>query len=246
MKLDKTEELKDIEYFKNERVKNVIVLHHTVSAVGKNTAEYFAQDKGKSKIAVAYVIDKDGTVYELFDPKYWGWHIGKGSTQAHNEHSIGIELVNEGQLTKLKDGYKWFPVTENGKTNWKNTFKGEAVELKEKWRNEKYFAKYTEKQLGSLKELLNELFVRFPQVQRVFSNSFDYRPELMGRAGVVLHCNLREDKCDLSPAFPLEEFNEFITGKKITVPEVKVDDIQALPLESVNNDLNVPTEMPEI
>lgn len=211
MKIDKTKELKEIEYFKNERTKNVIVLHHTVSAVGKNTAEYFAQDKGKSKIAVPYVIDKDGTIFELFDPKYWGWHIGGNSTQAHNEHSIGIELVNEGVLSQTKDGFKWFPVIdENKKLVWKNVFKGEALTLEKPWRNEKHFAKYTQEQLNSLKELVEKLFVAFPSVQRTFTHTFDYKPEFMGKSGVVMHCNLRADKTDLSPAFPLDLFSDLV------------------------------------
>jgi N-acetyl-anhydromuramyl-L-alanine amidase AmpD len=43
--------------------KNHIVLHHTVSSDEKGVYEWWCND-GK-KVATAYVVDKDGTIYEF-------------------------------------------------------------------------------------------------------------------------------------------------------------------------------------
>ena len=91
------------QYFAEETKKIQIVLHHTVSAGTTNAVrDWFAQTA--ERVATAFVIGKDGSVLELFDPKHWAYHIGKGSTSQHNKQSIGIEIVNEGLLTKTDNG----------------------------------------------------------------------------------------------------------------------------------------------
>ena len=54
-----------------------------------------------SRTATAYIVEKNGTIYEVFDPKYCVYHIGPGSSATPDEQrSIGIEIVCEGELVK--------------------------------------------------------------------------------------------------------------------------------------------------
>lgn len=205
MKIIKTL-LSKIEYFQTPVQKTQVVLHHTVSATGKNVASWFGSDKGKSRVAVAYVVEVDGTVYQLYESdSNWAYHIGKGSTKHHNEVSIGIEIANEGSLTKKGDKFYWF--------DGKYEYKGKVVTLTTPFRGVSYFASYSDAQFNAVVELLDKIFNEHPTIKRQFSNTFDYDKKWLEYNGVVMHVNLRKDKTDLSPAFDIKKLNDHITKK---------------------------------
>jgi hypothetical protein len=78
--------------------KTQIVLHHTVGGSAQSTFEYWQSNT--DRIGVAYILDRDGTIYEVFDPHYWAWHLGLTSSnnRVANQRSIGIEIASEGAL----------------------------------------------------------------------------------------------------------------------------------------------------
>ena len=48
-----------------------------------------------------YLVDKNGTIYELFPPEFWARHLGMKSQNpdsVHDRRTIGIDIVNEGPL----------------------------------------------------------------------------------------------------------------------------------------------------
>ncbi len=220
MKIYETERLPDIEYFKSVYLKRQIVLHHTVSATGKYVDDWFKEDKGKSRVAVAYVIDKGGEIYELFNPKYWAYHIGKGSTRANNKRSIGIELVNEGPLFKRGDGTYWWWI-DSANPEGKMKYIGPPVELEEEWRGHKYFAPYTTEQMDSLKELIPYLLDEF-KINPVYVDHYDYDRSMLDFNGIVKHCNLRSDKTDLSPAFDDSAIEELLLEEIIDIADYEL------------------------
>ena len=229
MKIITTNIMPDKEYVKEETKKTQIVLHHTVSdGTGKAVEDWFESDKGASRVAVAYVIDKSGNIIELFDPKFWAWHIGKGSTTLNNKSSIGIEIVCAGQLWKKGDKYFWFDGTHPF------TRENEIFDNKKLWRGSQYFAKYTNEQISAVKDLLNYLFQRFPTIEKKFSNTFDYNKNYFQFNGVVHHANLRPDKTDLSPAYPINELNDFINGKTEPAPIPEITTLDATKIEGLN------------
>ncbi len=185
-------EYNKLEYEKyGMKTKTHIVLHHTVSATESSVFNWWSQDG--VKVAVAYVIDKDGTVYEYFDPKYWSYHLGGKISKIHNINSIGIELVNEGCLTKLENDFYWF--------NNKNKYVGEVYEFN--WRNNNYWAKYSNKQFDSLVQLLKLLTIKFNIPAKVCTH-LNYDINLLKKfCGIISHCNVRADKTDISPALNL-------------------------------------------
>jgi len=191
--------LPDNQYYNEEARKTQICLHHTASAEAdpaynwwKITAEH---------IAAAYLIDKDGTIFECFNPVCWAWHIGRGSTKRHNMQSIAIELVNEGWLTKKGDNYYWY--------NGQFKYYGKDI-IKKEYREQIYWPAYPELQLQAAAELTASLCRKFAIPGTVYTD-YSYNAELLNSfTGIYSHCNVRKDKTDISPAFNLKLFQSEI------------------------------------
>lgn len=85
-----------VKYYEEKYDKKQIILHHTVSGPGiegdLNTWKNF-----NSHIATCMIIDRDGTMNQLFSSRYWGYHTGTGR-KSLDQHSIAIELDSWGQL----------------------------------------------------------------------------------------------------------------------------------------------------
>lgn len=161
-------EIKDIflgtdEYFPVDFKKSTIYLHHTS---GSHRPDYVVQgwnkdhnsDGTSSRIATSFLIGGkstrdgdsswDGVIVRCFPESQWAWHLGAKNTNGlFDKISIGIEICNYGHLVKSKTGqymtYVNTPVPED-----------QVAELKFPFRGYKYYHKYTDNQLNSLRELL--------------------------------------------------------------------------------------------
>lgn len=180
--------------------KEQIVLHHTVSSTWTSAFDWWNQTE--QRVATAFIVDKDGTIYEVFPPNQWAYHLGKGTTSEHNKKTIGIEIVNEGPLTKKDNKYYWL--------DGKALYKYDVVE--ENWRGYTYWASYTNKQFIAVVELLNKLIIDFRIEKNIITHK-TYIPLLLNHKGILSHCNVRKDKTDVSPAFNLKILNKMINNK---------------------------------
>ncbi len=86
----------------NNRVE-FIMLHYTGSNSATSAISTLKNTNVKQPVSAHYVIDQAGKVTRLVPDEYAAWHAGKGSgtgvvgtIKSMNEHSIGIELVNDG------------------------------------------------------------------------------------------------------------------------------------------------------
>lgn len=73
------------------------MLHHTGKGRGRVIAEYLANNP--QKVSCHYVVDIDGTIYQLAEDKKATWHADPSRYQgkkAMNPYSIGIEIVSDG------------------------------------------------------------------------------------------------------------------------------------------------------
>ena len=199
--------LDDNEYMKVETKKNAIVLHHT--AGGHNpiwTINSWNNDT-RGRIATAFTVggksisgdnSLDGLVCMAFEPKYWGWHLGvKGTNGKLDKRTIGIEVCNYGPITKGKDG-KFYNYVKKPMPN------SDVYDLGFVWRGYRYFHKYTNAQLDSLKNLLGWLSQEFgidlKSHQPWSAKSFEVNEDaLSGESGVWTHVNYRKDKTDCHP-----------------------------------------------
>ncbi len=86
------------QYFAEEFPKKQIYLHHTVGGTAKSTFDWW--NGTPDRVGTAFIIDRDGTIYQVFDPKYWAFHLGLTTSNnlITNKSSIGIEIANWGAL----------------------------------------------------------------------------------------------------------------------------------------------------
>ena len=206
--------LEDDEYYKEIVEKDTVYLHHT--AGGGNAYfviqswEHDTNSRGDSlKVGTSFTIARksrsrnpkfncaEGEIFRAFDEKYWAHHLGTkfSNNWALNKKSIGIELCSYGGLRKNKHG--------DYTTIYGNVIdENEVYDHGKEWKGYRYWHKYSDKQLESLKHLLIALRDKFGlQYQDSFDESFfDYRQEpIDGKPGIWTHVNVRKDKLDCFP-----------------------------------------------
>lgn len=185
------------QYFNASFDKTQIYLHHTVSSTVESAFNWWNQTN--ERVGTAYIVDKDGSVYECFSPDKWAWHIGAGSTSQHNKQSIGIEIVNEGWLVKKNDDFYWF--------DGKYKYNGEV--FIQDWRGQKYWADYAKPQVASVALLVEKLVNDFSIKPDVIIDH-EYDKSRLDHQGILAHCHVRQDKTDVSIAFDLEIFEKLL------------------------------------
>jgi len=89
----------------NLRKPNYVVIHHTAQESVEQTLKTFTLPR--TQVSAHYVIAKDGTIYNMLNDFYRGWHGGAGKWGNNtdlNSSSIGIELDNNGkeEFSKLQ------------------------------------------------------------------------------------------------------------------------------------------------
>lgn len=205
--------LKDDEYVKEIITKTQIYLHHTASSHNPfRVIDVWEQDKFKAngqrklqRISTAFVIggksinNKDdnynGLIARCFNEKYWGYHTGwLGRTS--DGPSIGIEICNYGYLSKNRNGeyvnYVGGIVPEE-----------DVCDLGKNFRGHRYYHKYTDEQIESVRLLILDLSKRFNiTIEDILYDLewFDYNPKKWKEGkGIRTHTQVRKDKTDLSP-----------------------------------------------
>ncbi len=211
--------LEDGEYYKEIVEKDTIYLHATAGSHRPDwTIDGWEFDKtktgGKLAVGTAYVIggisttdqnaDFDGVIYRAFDDKFWAHHLGLSAmnNKILNQKSIGIEICNYGPLIKSKEGIFFNYVKKPVPANM-------VIELETPFRQYKYWQKYTDKQLISLKALILDIAARHPKIDikgglKLFVNQGTPAFEVNGGAskgvsGIWSHSNVRADKFDVFP-----------------------------------------------
>ena len=204
MNINKTKfRLPENKYFHDLVPKNMIMLHFTA---GSRVDGAFASWMQQSiNIGTPYVLDTDGTVYEIFDPKYWAYHLGvtgpKAQNHKHDKRSVPIETVNMGPL-KLKGDtlYAWPGDYSQKFCNVSETDKY----VKKSYRGFDYYAAFPEVQKTALVELVKFIGTTFnipltlPPDEKKTAFDLDYFDNWKG---VASHQNFRPDKFDIGPAW---------------------------------------------
>lgn len=181
--------LPDDQYYKTVTAKKQIVLHHTASGPGvegdvnwwKSTPDH---------VATAFIIARDGTIYQLFDPRYWAHHLGlkTANNGELNKGSIGIEL----------DSWGWL---KDGKSYTGTKVAAPITNYPDGYRGQKQYESYTPAQITALKDLLKYL-------GSAFDIPLGYKGDIMfgvsqkalaGHPGIWSHSSYRSDKFDVHP-----------------------------------------------
>ena len=186
-------------YYKATYNKEQIVLHHsTTNGTAQALADYW--ETLENRIGTPLIIDKDGVIHQLFSSRYYAGHIGDVSNEMKkfnlpfrscSKTSIGIEVINMGGLVRKGD------VLYN---SFGTEYSGEIVELANEYRGFTIFAKYTDKQIDSMRRVLIYLCNRY-EIPKTYHDdiwSVNVRA-LSGEKGVFVHGSFREDKSNLYP-----------------------------------------------
>jgi hypothetical protein len=196
--------LPDGEYFPERQRKSGIAIHHTVCRAAKTAIDWWKSDKapdgGVVHVATAYLIDRDGTVLEIFDPSAWAYQFGlpwpDGERVRFEQRFIGIELASDGGLTE-HEGLLYALDKISAATLRPRS---QAFDSGISYRGYRWFDRYQEPQLVALARLVEQLCTRF-SIPRVYpSRPYDYYGKALAAfKGVIGHAMVRADKSDPAP-----------------------------------------------
>ncbi len=194
--VDTTLRLSSSEYLQQRFPKDLIVLHHTAGGSAKSTFRWWQESAGR--IATAYIVERDGTIYEVFDPRDWAFHLGvKGTNGSIDKRSIGIEMASEGGLIKHTDNnfYSFDKIADSCR------YRGEVFDAGKKWRSYQHYAAYATPQLQSVIRLVDHLCDTFSIPRKTPKDHDSFSRDLYSFTGILGHHQLRADKTDLHPGF---------------------------------------------
>lgn len=207
-----TMRLPEGQYIAEQKSKDLIVLHFTAGSTARSAFNTWMADS--YRIATAYIVDVDGTVYELFDPQYWAYALGiKGQPGFPNEkRSIQIEIANVGPLKLRGETLYWWPPKDKFETRWCHRNETHKY-VKNSYRGYDYYATFPDIQFLSVCNLVKYLCERFnieKEIPDGKQDSYDLE-RFTEYQGIASHQNFRLDKYDPGPAFDWKKFKELIT-----------------------------------
>lgn len=194
------------QYYAKPQKKKQIVIHHTVSNPLSVLGDIEFWKSDPSRIATFGVIGYDGMLNKCFPSEMWAHHLGVKmsvlKSMGFKDYSIRNEVLNRNSIAIEIDS--WGPLVKRGSTffNVYNKPIDKSLEVVEcNWRGYKYFQKYSDAQIATLKELC-EIFMSKYSIpnQGLVDGDFDLRHDaLAGKPGIYSHSNFRDDKSDLYP-----------------------------------------------
>ncbi len=191
-----------------------IILHHTAGWDNPyKTITSWNNDK-RGRVATQYVIGglninehtkHDGTVVECFPDGYLGWHTGKVGGFDMSKLSVGIELNNFGYLNYKNGKYYNYVGGE--------VPKNQVCDLGYEFRGHRYWHRYSENQIYSLRLLIDHILSTYPTVNiskglpSILNSGIDARAAFEFNKdayyartfGLWTHSNIRKDKSDCFP-----------------------------------------------
>ncbi len=199
------------QYIEEQHSKNLIVLHFTAGTSARSAFNTWTADP--QRIATAYIVDRDGTIYELFDPGCWAFALGiKGQPDRRNEkRSIQIEIANVGPLKKKDETLCWWPPSNSFNTRFCHMDESHKYVMAP-FRGFDYYAAFPDIQFFSLCSLVKTLCRKFdipPQIPEGKLEECNLK-YFSRYEGIASHQNFREDKFDIGPAFNWNRFQELL------------------------------------
>ena len=189
------------QYLPAQHTKHAIFLHHTAGTTAQGAWAWWNQTP--DRVGTAYIIDRNGDIYECFDPKAWAFHLGvKGDDDSQEKNSIGIEVVAAGHLLGPNNNtfMPLFPSTAGSRI----IDEGAICKLEKPFRNYKNYHAYTDEQIIAICQLLGKLKSDFPTIplpKEFNEKSFEFNKDIIAKdlKGLFPHSAVRADKNDVFP-----------------------------------------------
>lgn len=188
-----TYKLPEDNYHKEVYDKTQIIIGHTHRVGMLHYGSWIYRLNGKNKKSATFTINKEGVVYQHYDPKYYSNFVDNQQDKA----SISIILENVGWFRKdnMIDRY----------VDWLgHNYKKQPDEvMMKRWRNHVYWDKYTKSQMESLQELVVRLCEEY-KIPKDFIGNNVYNEDVDLFKGITFRSNYYQESTDVSPAFELE------------------------------------------
>ena len=186
MKINKSNLLHDNQYYHKANNKKRIILHHTAGGSAESSINWW--NKHRDHVCTPYLIKRDGTILELFNPEYWAYALGINSSWAEKK-SVQIEICSYGWLNKI-DGKFYNGYGKKIAADKVQTYTAEH-------RGHIYYEKYTDAQVASIIYLIDYLANKFNisvgDVEKFWYYNKDSNKTL------ISHTTVRKDKSDIHP-----------------------------------------------
>jgi hypothetical protein len=195
---DRSLRLEPTEHFPTAEPKTGIAIHHTVGGTANSTLSWWRVDG--EMVGTAYLIERDGTVHEVFDPRAWAWQFGLPWPQAKKtrfeKRFIGIEIASEGGLRESNGKLYCFDRISTRTEKRRDL----AFDFGTSYRGYRFFDRYEPEQVDALVGLIDHLCDRFAIPRRVPDRFFEFYGEALADfEGVIGHTMVRVDKSDPIP-----------------------------------------------
>ncbi len=195
MKIDKNIYKVD-NFYKVKYDKTQIILGGSLRKENFHINRLKHKDGGKSKSFCTYSIDREGNVFQHYDPKYYSDFMGDKNI---DKKSISIVLENMGMLFYDYETSKYL--------NWILDECSEEFMYERKWNGHTYWEQYSEEQFNSTVELIKFLIKEFDIELDCLGFNVFYENTL-NYEGIVTRSNYNSDYSDLNPSFDFKLFLE--------------------------------------
>jgi hypothetical protein len=195
---DHTLRLPATEHFPRAERKTGIAIHHTVGGSAASTLNWWRTDR--QMVGTAYLIERNGTVHEVFDPAAWAWQFGLPWAPAKKarfeKRFVGIEIASEGGLREV--GGKLYCFDRVSARTEKP--RDGAFDFGRDYRGYRWFDRYEPAQVDALCGLIDHLCDRFSIPRRAPDRFIDFYGEALDDfEGIIGHAMVRMDKTDPLP-----------------------------------------------
>jgi len=196
------------EYLQGPTKKEYLFLHHTAGGHDPYQVVTIWNNDTRGRIGTEFIMGGqsvfngndlyDGTLVQCFPEGCYGWHLGENGSDYMHSHSVGIEVCNFGPI---KNGLTYTGQKANPL---------QIVELKQPFRGSKFYHRYSDKQINTLKSFIlyiaerDSIDVRKGLVQEIRNKGaagFEFNSDAYyGKVkGMWTHTNTRKDKSDMFP-----------------------------------------------
>ena len=195
----------DETYFYHEQfAKDQIVLHFTAGYL-KGDVGVLSQHNWH--VSVPFILARNGTILNMWSSAAWSYHLGKGAVGGNTTNSkrtIAIEISNIGYLKKVGNNLVTSYANTDIYCGLDQTSYYEKLDVP--YRDEEYYATFTDAQYDSLIVLLRYLTAQYniPKAFLPEPKRYDIltESEVASFRGIVSHVNYRSSgKWDIGPAF---------------------------------------------